>query len=276
MPKRDIGRLVLLSVLATGSPLGCERQPTTPEDKRARAEELLRTMSRSLGSARSMTVETTEVSNRVTTGGSKAEELTTRQIAIRRPDGAYFKQTGSQRENEMWYDGKRITLAMHKDKAWARGPMPATLDEALDALATEYGIFVAAADLFYSNPYDSFESSGSTGGWVGRESIEGTTCHHLAFEAKMVDWAIWVADTPQALPCRMTITYKQEPGSPSSMLTFRDWNLAPTLGGDAFAAKVDSSYERLYLVRAPTAEPVDTVAEGPADAPATAQPAPKQ
>jgi hypothetical protein len=65
----------------------------------------------------------------------------------------------------------------------------------------------------------------------------------------------------------MKVTYKQEAGSPTSMLTFRNWNLAPALAADAFTAKVDPTYERLYLMRAPTAEPVETTADAGAAAP---------
>jgi hypothetical protein len=267
MRSHDMGRWLLMGMLAAGAVAGCSREPATPEAKRAKAEALLKTMSGSLAAAKAIEVDTVEVSDRLRTGGAKAETQSSRHITVRRPDGAYFKQTGEAVDNEVWYDGKHITLAMHKDKAWARGPMPATLDDALDAMATEYAIFVVAADLFYSNPYDSFEASASTGGWTGTEVIDGTTCQHLAFEAKLVNWDIWVADTPQALPCRMKVTYKQEAGSPTSMLTFRNWNLAPTLAADAFTAKIDPAYERLYLMRAPTAEPVETTADAGAAAP---------
>lgn len=270
MRRREMGVWLATGVLTVGL-AGCNREPTTPEEKRAKAEALLQTMSASLGGAPSLTVETTEVTERVRTGGAKAEETLTRQIAIHRPDGAYFKVAGPDHENEMWYDGKRVTLAMHKQKAWARGPMPATLDEALDALATEYAIFLGAADLFYSKPYDAFEESQSTGGWVGQETIDGATCDHLAFQGANVDWEIWLAATPQALPCRMKLTHKQEAGSPTSTLTFRNWNLSPTIADGTFAAKVDPAYERLYMVRAPTAEPEPADEEAPAEAP-TASP----
>jgi len=263
-----MGRWLLLGVLAAGTAIACDRQPATPEARRAKAEELLKTMSASLAAAKALEVDLVQVSNRGRrTGGATVEEQTAQHIAVRRRDGAYFKQTGGAVDNEWWYDGKRITLAMHKDKAWARGPMPPTLDEALDAMATEYAIFVVAADLFYSNPYDSFEASNSTGGWKGQEVIDGVTCHHLAFEADLVDWEIWIADTTRALPCRMKVTYKQEEGSPSTMLTFRNWNLAPTLAADAFTATVDPAYERLYMMRAPTADPVETPPEADATAP---------
>lgn len=273
MRSTRLTRLLLVFAVATVTFAGCTREPATPEARRARAEELLKRLSTSLASSKAFEVDSTEVSNRLRRGGVKAETQTTRHIAVRRPDGAYFKLTGDGVDNEVWYDGKTVTLALHKDKAWARGPMPPTLDEALDKLATEYAIFVVSADLLYSNPYESFEASHSSGGWVGKESIEGTTCEHLSFQAERVDWQIWVADTPQALPCRLQITYKQETGAPSSMLTFRNWNLAATLPADRFAAKVDPAYERLYLMRAPTAEPVPTAA---ATTPATpVAPAPK-
>ena len=267
MRKSGVPKSVLMLLCGAALAAGCSSDPSTPEAKRAKAETLLKAMSASLAGAHALTVDTVETRDRVRFGGQARGENSTRKIAFRRPDAAYFRITSDARDTEGWYDGKHITLAMHKDKAWARGPMPATLDAALDFFATEYAINMPAADLFYSNPYDSFEASSSKGGWVGRETIEGATCHHLSFEATQVDWEIWLADTPQALPCRMKITYKTDEGSPTSQLTFKNWNLAPTLAADAFAARVDEGYERLYMVRAPTAEPVaDATTQEPAAA----------
>ena len=248
----NVPRHLAAILLAGAMAAGCGRDPSTPEAKRAKADELIKAMSATLAAAQSLTVDTVEVR----TGGSRPAEQMTRHIAVQRPAAAYFKTTGDARENEAFYDGERLTFVWHKDKAWARGPMPGTLDEALDFMATEYAVNMAAADLFYSSPYESFITTASTGGWAGRETIDGAACHHLAFQGPVVDWELWLAETPQALPCRLKVVYKQQADAPTSQLTFKGWNLAPTLAADAFAAKVDSGYERLYMVRAPTAEPV--------------------
>jgi hypothetical protein len=274
---RKSGAQVPLFALLLGGVLaaGCSSDPSTPEQKQAKAEALLKAMSATLAAAPSLSVETTEAVDRVRPGGDKVTETSTRTTSVRRPDAAHFRVTSDRRDTEAWYDGKKLTLAMHKDKAWARGPMPATLDAALDFLATEYDIRMPTADLFYSNPYESFEATQSKGGWVGRETIDGAVCHHLAFEAPIVNWEIWLADTPQALPCRLKIVYRQDEGAPQSVITFKNWNLAPTLAADAFTAKVAEGYERLYMVRAPTAEP-EAVAEAAPQEPAAAGAAGKQ
>ena len=257
MRKSGVSKSLVTVLLGSVMAAGCSSDPSTPEEKKAKAETLLKAMSASLAGAKTLTVDTVETRDRVRAGGQKTVENSTRTIAIRRPDGAYYRITSDLRDTEAWYDGKRLTLAMHKDKAWARGPMPGTLDAALDFMATEYAINMPSADLFYSNPYESYDPVASKGGWVGRETIDGATCHHLSFEATEVNWELWLADTPQALPCRIKIVYKNDEGSPASQLTFKNWNLTPTLTADAFTAKVDEGYERLYMVRAPTAEPVD-------------------
>ena len=256
----------LAAVLLCGAlGAGCGSDPSTPEAKRAKAEELLKAMSASLAAAKSLTVDTTEVRDRVR-GGQKVQQDSQRQIAVQRPASAYFKATGAEKENEAFYDGKTLTFVWHKDKAWARGPMPETLDKALDFMATESDVNMVSADLFYSNPYEIFEASDSQGGWVGKETIGGAVCHHLAFQSGVVDYDVWVADTPQALPCRMKVVYKQQEGAPAAEVTFKNWNLAATVAADRFTAKVDEGYERLYMVRAATAQPE---AEASADQPAS-------
>jgi hypothetical protein len=264
----NVPRYLAAILLAGAMAAGCGRDPSTPDAKRAKADELIRAMSATLAAAQSLTVDTVEVR----TGGGRPAEQMTRHIAVRRPAAAYFKTMGA-RENEAFYDGEHLTFVWHKEKAWARGPMPGTLDEALDFLATEYAVNMAAADLFYSNPYESFITTDSTGGWAGRETIDGAVCHHLAFQGSVVDWELWVAEAPEALPCRVKVIYKQQADAPTSQLTFKGWHLVPTLAADAFTAKVDPGYERLYMVRAPTAEPV---AEPAADMPPAPPAAPTQ
>ena len=148
----NVTRPLAAILLCTALGVGCNRDPSTPEAKQAKAVELLKATSTSLAAAKSLTVDTTEVSDKVR-GGQKVRQNLQRQIVVQRPAAAYFKASGAEKENEAFYDGKSLTFVWHKDKAWARGPMPETLDKALDFMATEYDVNMVAADLFYSNPY---------------------------------------------------------------------------------------------------------------------------
>src|SRR5262249_6649665 len=148
-------------------------------------------------------------------------------------------------ENAAWYDGKYLTLVSKKDKVWARGPMPPTLDEALDYLSAEYAMQVPTADLLYSNPYDALMTKDTTGGWVDVQKVGDLNCDHLAYKAEDADWEIWLGPEKR-LPCQVKITYKKNPGAPSTTVTFHKIE-TPPVSDDTFAAKIPDDYNRIKI-----------------------------
>ena len=51
----------------------------------------------------------------------------------------------------------------------------------IDALQERFGFYLRA-DLLYSNPAHALLTDTTTGGWVGRETIDGKACDHVAFQ----------------------------------------------------------------------------------------------
>jgi hypothetical protein len=256
-------RLVFLVVAALAVGAGCNRT-LTPEQARARGDELLREMSKNVSSAQTFSYTATEEGAISGAGGKRTERRAERDVIIRRPNAFKAHAKGDERDLEVWYDGKQVTLVGHRQKIWARGPMPATLDEAIDYLSAEYAIQLPTADLVYSNPYDALMTADTTGGWVDRQQIGDRTCEHLAYKQQVVDWEIWVnGDTK--LPCQMQITYKTEPGQPKTTVTYTNWNSSPQLAADTFTPKVPEGYERLKMMRHAT------VVDEKADAAAAAE-----
>ncbi len=117
---------------------GCNRAPErlTPEAASAKGDALLKEMSKNLSAIQTFAFTSDEVS----TGGPKGERRVTRRITIRRPNAFTFTVTGDERDGAGWYDGKQVTIVGNRAKVWARGPMPPTLDEALDFVSAEYAM----------------------------------------------------------------------------------------------------------------------------------------
>ena len=264
------------AIIATVAVAACNtnREPSTPEAKRARGDELLKKMSAQLAGATSVSF-TALQTREVVEGDKRTPRSRTVRYAVRRPDKAhltFLPEAGG--STDVWYDGVagKITLAHHQEKMWARGPMPKTLDEALDAAAYEYDIPTPVADFLYSSPYAAFEQTGSTGGWVGSEVINGQACEKLSFQSALLDWDLWISAGDRALPCQLKITYKQDDGKPTMTAVMKDWNLAAAHGEDEFTPKVDEkAYTRIALARAATAdpepEPTDAAGSTPSPAP---------
>ena len=261
-------RYARLGLVAFALTVGCSRpQVLTPEAARAKGDELLREMSKNLGGLQTFAYTADEVRTD-TKGGRKVEKHVTRRLVMRRPSALTFTGKGDQRDIAAWYDGKHVTLVSHTDKIWARGPMPPTLDEALDFISAEYAIQMPTADLLYSSPYDAVMTPDTTGGWVDVQTIGDVRCDHLAYRQSVVDWEIWLGEG-RRLPCRARIVYKNEPGQPAVTVTYSDLDLSPAVNDNTFAAKIPDGYARIKMMRHATID-------DPSVEPAAVEPAAKK
>ena len=264
--------LIAAAALVAG---GCARAPEklTPEAARARGDELLKEMSKTLAGLQTFAYTSNEVREDVK-GGKKVEAQVTRRVVIRRPNSVAFTTKGA-RDVAGWYDGKHLTVVSNNDKVWARGPMPATLDEALDFLSAEYAVQMPTADLLYSSPYDALITPETKGGWVDVQRVGNVQTDHLAYQQPAIDWELWLNQSGR-LPAKIRFLYKNAPGQPSVTVTYTEFDVAPKVIDDMFVAKVPEGYNRIKIMRhatveaPPTAEAVP-VKNAPAAKPAKAK-----
>jgi len=254
-----VGALALIGCARTGEDRTGEaarprEQALTPEAARAKGDTLLREMSKNAGTSQAFAYTANEVTEQVI-NGAKSERRATRRVIIRRPNALTFSSTGG----AVWYDGQFLTMMSNTDKVWARGPMPPTLDEALDYLSAEYAVQLPTADLLYSSPYDALMTPGTTGGWVDVQAIDTRQCDHLAYQNPQVDWEIWL-NTGRRLPCQIRIKYKNEAGQPVTTVTFSDLDESPKLADDTFTPKVPADYQRIKVLRHGSVEDPNTEA----------------
>ncbi len=237
-----------LAVLALAA--GCSRtEMLTPEAARAKGDALLRQMSQTLIGTQSFSYRTEQAVERIRGGGEKVTDQFSRNTIVRRPNQLAFTDQGHDHDGAVWYDGKQLTVVSNRDKVWVRGPMPGTLDEAMDFVSAEYAVQIPTADLLYSNPYEALMTSDTTGGWVNVEKVDGRSCDHLSYQQAAVDWQIWLTQDDRKLPCQLQITYKTEPGQPVTRIVFHDWNAVPTISETTFRPAVPEGYRRIKIMR---------------------------
>ena len=260
----------LLAILAATAVAGCNRPPAslTPEAASAKGDALLREMSKKLSALQTFSYSADERREVVQPGGTKVEQRSSRQVTVRRPNAFTFTTKGDERDGVGWYDGKQVTFVSNRNKVWARGPMPPTLDEALDFLSAEYAVQMPTADLLYTSPYDAFMTKDTTGGWVDVQKVGDRTCDHLAYKHAAVDWELWLNESSK-LPCQVKLTYKNDPAQPVTIVTYSDFNEAPQGSDATFTAQIPDGYQRLKLMRHATVEdPKVEEAAAPAAEPA--------
>jgi hypothetical protein len=258
-----VSRYLIVVASAVIVAAGCTRasEKLTPEASRVKGDELLREMSKNLGGLQTFAYTDDEVREDVK-GGNKVVKRASRRVVMRRPSAITFTSKGDALDLVAWYDGKDVTLVSNTDRVWARGPMPPTLDEALDFLSAEYAIQMPTADLLYSSPYDAVMTPDTTGGWVDVQNIGSGRCDHLAYQQPVVDWEIWLSEE-RRLPCRARIVYKNEPGQPTVTVTYSGLDLSPPVTDDTFVAKIPDGFQRIKIMRhatidAPTVEAAES------------------
>jgi hypothetical protein len=254
---------------------GCNRAPEklSPEAAAAKGDAMIREMSKNLSALQAFSYTSDERREVVARSGEKTTQHRKRDVVIRRPNAAAFKGSGDSGETAGWYDGKQLTLVSAKAKVWARGPMPPTLDEALDFMTVEYAAQMPSADLLYSSPYDALMTKDTVGGWVDVQKVGDRSCDHLVYRQAVVDWELWLGENERG-PCQFKITYKTEPGQPTTIVTYSNLNRSPQVSDDTFTPKVPEGYTRIKIIRHATVE--DPNAGTDASAPAAADPARKK
>ena len=198
--------IVLIACVAWLAGASCSREPTTPEAKRQRGDEIVRKMSDHLARARTFAVETTDTRTRAK-GGKEITVRTTRRLLVRRPDRLALR-VGGDMDLRGWYDGSKLTFVSDPQKVWARVNGAPTIDDTLDRMADRLAMPMPMADFLYSSPYEALIGTKSTGGYVGRETIDGVSCFHVAYTHPAVDWDLWVPDSGDPLPKKLRVTAK--------------------------------------------------------------------
>ncbi len=252
-----------LACVASLTAVGCSREPTTPEARRQRGDEIVRRMSDHIARAQTFTVESTDTRPRMR-GGKEVAQQTTRQFTVRRPDRFALRVTGDA-DLRGWYDGTKLTFVSDPEKVWVRTNAAPTIDDTLDRLAEHLAMPMPMADFVYSSPFDALIGAESTGGYVGQESIDGVPCVHVAYQHDAVDWDLWVAETGDPLPKKFRITDKRSSQPTTTEVAFKAWTLGVDVSDATFAPDVPAGYERIQLVVGVDASPAPApTASGPA------------
>lgn len=211
--------------------------PGTPEAAAA-GDKLMRSMSDTLARSKAFTFETSEQLEVIAPDQQKKTLSFARKVTVRRPNGLFFELHGkgdTALEVAAYYDGRNLALIEKPDGAWAQTTVPATLDWMLDDVARRFGLPVPIGDVIYSSPYDAFIGSGTRGGLVGRETIDGVACSKLDYADDLVQVKLWIPTSGPALPRRLELVYKQAPTPLFSQIDFTNWNLDAPVADATFA-----------------------------------------
>ncbi|MBC8105171.1 MAG: DUF2092 domain-containing protein [Anaerolineae bacterium] len=212
-----------------------------------KADAVLRQMSATLASAPAFTVDAEQSIDQADESGQKIQLSKRVHIVLSRPNKLATTVKGDVENLAYFYDGKTVTIVNNNDRVHAVQDAPDTIDAMFDFLAERFGVTAPLSDLLFSDPYKAMTTHVRSGRYLGIHEVAGVKCHHLAYRQDGIDWQIWVEDGERAVPRKVVITFKEQPGYPQFVAVLNNWDLKTTPASGAFTAKIPEGSKRVDL-----------------------------
>jgi hypothetical protein len=254
--KSVIGPAVVIAVLASAHASLAQNRPATPAAPAAAAnapatgvaepaDRLIKEMSAYIGSANEFTFHADVTFDHVLPSGQKLQFAAAEEVVVKRSGGVYVEWNGDLGARRFWYDGKSVTLYDPAQPFYASESAPADIDTMLQQLLPKLDFVPPLADLLYRDPYKAVRGNIQYGFDLGQNDVNARTCRGLAFVEKDIDWQIWIENGPQPTPCKLVITYKNQPAQPQFTAVFSDWDFTPRIDPAVFTPELPPGTEKI-------------------------------
>jgi hypothetical protein len=209
------------------------------------ADRLIKEMGAYIGSAQEFTFHADVTFDHVLPSGQKLQFSAAEEVVLQRPGRLYVEWNGDLGARQFWYDGKSVTLYDPAMPFYASETAPPEIDSMLAQLLPKLDFVPPLADFLYHDPYKTVRSNIQYGFDLGQNDVNGRTCRTLAFVEKDVDWQIWIENGPQLTPCKLVITYKNQPAQPQFTAVFSDWDFAPRIAEPVFTPELPAGTQKI-------------------------------
>ena len=209
------------------------------------ADEVLRAMSKFLGSAKAFSVSADIGNEIITDAGQKLQLNSHASLLIERPSRIQVTRKGGFADVLMNYDGAKLTVYGKTLNAYLQKDVVGTIDQAIREIERGTGLVMPGADLLLSDPYVVLTSGVVSSSYHGVAYFGDIEAHHLAFRTSEVDLQIWVKTGDEPLPLKYVITTKWLTGAPQYSVQLSNWNLKPLVVANRFRFVAPSGATKL-------------------------------
>lgn len=216
--------LTALSLIATVSPVSALAEVNDIEPEAGR---LLKRMADYVGSLPQLGLDSAQSIEVVLVSGQKIQFNSAARMVVQRPNKLFAERVGDVVGQSFFYDGKSLTLFNPDDGYFATVPAPTTIDAMLDFARDSLDVIAPAGDLITTDAYARLMAGTTAGFVVGKSTIDGVRCDHLAFRGYGVDWQIWIEDGARPLPRKYVISTVDVVGAPQFEVMMRNWTTSP-------------------------------------------------
>jgi hypothetical protein len=239
-----------LAVQIDGQNVGIPAGPSAAPDNALpaiaeQAETMVKQMAAYIGSAREFTFHADITFDHVLPSQQKVQFAAAENVALQRSGRLYVEWSSDLGDRQFWYDGKTVTLYDPSSPFYASAPAPSQLDAMLDKILSELDFTPPLSDLLYSDPYQRVKGAIRFGFDLGENDVGGRSCRTFAFVSKDIDWQIWINPGPQLVPCKLVITYRNQPSKPQFAAVFSNWNFAPRIATPVFTPDMPPGAEKI-------------------------------
>lgn len=228
----------LVAALFVAAPLADAAAQAASPSPPPSSREVIRAMSETLRAAERIRFRAEIEFDEVLDDGQRIQFAGATSVKLRKPNGLSVDYRDDVSAKKLWYDGSSLTLYDPFHDVYASAAAPPEVGEAVDRFELEYGVSFPLATLVLGNPYETVISRALRGTYLGLHDVSGTACHHVAFVGENVDFQLWVEQGERALPRKLVVIYKQEPGFPQYEAKLLDWDLDAKLSDADFRRQV--------------------------------------
>jgi hypothetical protein len=169
-------------------------------------------------------------------------------VIAHRPDRLAVHAIGDDGGNDLFYDGKTVTVFAAAQNKYATIAAPNNIQAALDEVSDRLGVEFPLADFLDTEPGKAFLSGVTIGREVGTVTIDGKPYRHLFFsQTGGIELEVWLDKAEQAVPRRLIVTYRLLPGQPNFIAEFSDWNFSAHPSDAEFTFKPPAGAKEVEL-----------------------------
>lgn len=138
-------------------------------------------------------------------------------------------------QTTMIFDGETITVASYigGKHLYDTTPQQGDVNESLDFVTTYSGGSREMAH-FLTDQLTQSLNEVQTGLSLGKSTIDGVVCDHLALRSDTRDGQIWIARGDEPTLRRLLITHREKPAQPRFWVQFEEWDLSPEISEPNF------------------------------------------
>lgn len=183
--------------------------------------------------------------------GQKLQYEGTLETIARRPNGFKISMVSDNKNRQVYYDGKNVTVFSPRLGYYASFQAPDTIKATLVKAKDQYGIELPLADLYAWGTDPALVKRVKSGFFVRQDHVNGQACNHFAFRQERVDWQIWIAANGPALPCKLVITNTSDPAQPQYTAVMH-WTFPNSIPDNTFAFTPPANAKKIAIATLPT------------------------